>query len=72
MSESLTFQDLLKNRKLLPAEKLEKSWLFTKKLKQSYYHLHQQTVLLKIIYIMTLGLKLVLWLNGKLFDFKQI
>ena len=29
-----------------------KIWLLTKNLKQSYYHLHQQTVLLKIIYIL--------------------
>ena len=60
LPESLTFQNLLKSyyqklfRKLLPAESLEISWLLTNNLKQSYYHLHQQTILLKIIYIMTL------------------
>ena len=31
---------------------------------------NQQTFLLKIIYVMTLGLKFILWLNVKLFDFK--
>ena len=39
LSENFTFQNLLKNRKLLPAEKLETSWLLTKNLKESYYHI---------------------------------
>ena len=33
-----------KNKKLLPHEKLETSWLLTDNLKEAYYHLYQQTV----------------------------
>ena len=49
-SENLTFQNLLKSRKLLPAEKFGNILAF-KNVKESYYHLYQQTVLLKIIYL---------------------
>ena len=42
LSENLTFQNLLKNRKLLPAKKFGYfcfSWLFIRNLKESYYHI---------------------------------
>ena len=65
LSESPTFQTLLKNRKLLPPEKFGNVLAFDKESKT------KKTVLLKIIYIMTLRLKFLLWLNGKLFDFKK-
>ena len=65
---SKSFQKI-ENYYLLKSLKI--SWLLTKNLKQSYYHLYQQTVLLKIIYIKTLESKFLLWLNGILFDFKK-
>ena len=70
LSESLTFQNLLKNRKLLPAEKFGNILAFDKE-STKLLSLNQLTVFLKIIYIMTLGLKFLLCLNGKLFDFKK-
>ena len=70
LSESLTFQNLLKNRKLLRAENFINILLLTKNLKQSYYLL-ADSFIENNLNNMTLGLKFVLWLNGKLFDFKK-
>ena len=71
LSDSLTFQNLLKNKKLLPAEKFRNILVFDKESKTKLLSLNQQTVLLKILYIMNLGLKFLLCLNGKLFDFSK-
>ena len=49
LSKSLTFQNILKNRKLLPTETCGNILAFDKESKKSYYDLYQQTVLLKII-----------------------
>ena len=49
LSENITFQNLLKNRKLLPAEKFGNILTFDKESKRKSNHLYQQTDLLKII-----------------------
>ena len=65
LSENFTFQNLLKNRKLLPDEKL----VFDKESKRKLYHLCGQFYYNNLW--ITLGLKFLFWLNGKLFDFEK-
>ena len=49
MTENLTFQNLLKNRKLLPAEKFENILAFDKEFKRKLQSLKSAAVLLKVI-----------------------
>ena len=51
LSENVTFQNLLKITKPLPAEKFGNILTFDKESKRKSNHLYQQTVLVKIIYI---------------------
>ena len=69
----LTLQNLLKNRrKLLPAEKFGNILAFNKESKTKLLSLISADSFIKnnLYIIMTLGLKFLLWLNGKLSDFK--
>ena len=52
LSENVTFQNLLKIRKLLSAEKFGNILTFDKESKRKPNHLYEQTVLVKIIYIL--------------------
>ena len=47
---TLLVQDLLKKKNNYLLKSLEISWLFSKNLKENYYRLYQQSVLLKVIY----------------------
>ena len=72
LSENLEFQNLLKNRKLLPAEMFGNTLAFDGESKVKFNHLYQLAVSSKIIYIWLSGLKFLLCLNRKFFDFKKI
>ena len=74
LSESLIFQNLLKSRKLFPAEKFGNILAFNKVSKTkllSVSLISADSFKIKIIYMMTLGLKFLLWLSRKLSDFKK-
>ena len=67
MSENITFQNLLKIQNYYLPKNIGISWLVTKNLKQSYYHLYQQTVLLKIIYIYDFRVEISFMVKWKTF-----
>ena len=68
--ERFTFQNLLKNRNLLPAKKFGNFFAFEKESKKSHYHLCQQTVFENNLYN-DFRVEISLWINRKLFDFKE-
>ena len=56
----------MENSRMLKS--LELSWLLTKNVKESYYHISSDSFIKNNV---TLGLKFLLCLNGKCFDIKE-